>query len=114
MRQALLNILINAIHALAVAEMRELRVRCGAKDEEVYVEIADTGVGIAPADLTQLFCPFFGRKGELAGGEAQHVFRGPGLGLSISYGIVRMHGGEIHVQSREGKGTTFRITIPRP
>ena len=65
------------------------------------VEIADTGDGIDPGHLEKIFTPFFTTKGS-----------GSGLGLSVSYGIVKDHGGEILVESSLGKGTSFRIAIP--
>jgi signal transduction histidine kinase len=72
-------------------------------DAEVWVEIADTGEGIAPDHLNRIFDPFFTTK---------PVGKGTGLGLAISYGIVQKHHGSIEVKSELGRGTTFRITLP--
>jgi signal transduction histidine kinase len=66
--------------------------------------VADTGVGIAPEVLPQIFDPFFSTK------EAEN---GVGLGLSVVYGIVERHGGQIDVQSEVGRGTVFHVRLPR-
>ncbi len=67
------------------------------------IGVADTGKGIAPEFLPHIFDPFFSTKGE----------GGTGLGLSVSYGIIRNHHGEIRVESKVGVGTTFTIELPR-
>ncbi len=67
------------------------------------VEISDTGVGIPEENLRKVFNPFFTTK---------EVGEGTGLGLAISYGIIKKHGGEISLQSAEGKGTRCIITLP--
>jgi len=72
-------------------------------DADLYeVRVADTGVGIAPEHLRQVFNPFFTTKPS-----------GTGLGLSVSYGIVREHGGCIDVESVPGCGSTFSVILPR-
>jgi len=65
------------------------------------VMVADSGVGIPAENLGQIFNPFFTTRGD-----------GTGLGLSVSYGIVRDHGGDIDVESSVGAGTRFRVTLP--
>jgi signal transduction histidine kinase len=65
--------------------------------------VADTGVGIPRAQLSQIFEPFFTTK---------PPGRGTGLGLSISYGIVREHGGRIEVESQPAQGSLFRVVLP--
>jgi two-component system, NtrC family, sensor kinase len=69
----------------------------------VCVAFSDTGVGISKENLRKLFEPFFSTKKQ---------GKGVGLGLSVVYGIIQEHGGSIHVQSEEGKGTTFAIELP--
>jgi signal transduction histidine kinase len=69
----------------------------------VSVSFEDTGVGIPQENLSKLFEPFFSTKKK---------GKGVGLGLSVAYGIIQEHGGSIHVQSEEGRGTTFTIELP--
>jgi len=100
--QVIMNLLVNAGHA--IKEHGSITIRTRIKDENfVYVEIADTGKGIAEENLNKIFDPFFTTK---------PVGEGTGLGLSLSYSIIEKHGGELSVESKEGVGTTFRITLP--
>ncbi|PMW58745.1 hybrid sensor histidine kinase/response regulator, partial [Pseudomonas sp. GW456-11-11-14-LB2] len=69
----------------------------------VWIEVADTGSGIAPDSLQKIFDPFFTTK---------PVGQGTGLGLSLSYGIVKKHRGDISVRSEVGVGSTFRVELP--
>src|SRR3989338_7682692 len=101
LNQVFMNLLVNAAHA--IEERGTITVRTGRQEEEVWVEIADTGKGIAPEHLKKIFDPFFTTK---------PVGKGTGLGLSLSYGIVQKHHGRIEVQSEPGKGTTFRVWLP--
>jgi signal transduction histidine kinase len=71
------------------------------------IAVADTGMGISAAELPQLFQRFF-----RADRAAATAIPGTGLGLAIAKAIVAGHGGRIRVESEEGKGTTFRITLP--
>ncbi|HZP67445.1 MAG TPA: ATP-binding protein [Rudaea sp.] len=101
LNQVFLNILVNAGHAIEKHGQIVVATRSDAKT--AYVEISDTGKGIAPAHLTRVFEPFFTTK---------PIGKGTGLGLSISYGIIKKHGGEIDVRSEVGVGTTFLIKLP--
>jgi len=67
------------------------------------IAVADTGVGISPENLERIFDPFYTTK---------PVGQGTGLGLSVSYGIIGRHGGDIQVASQVGAGTTFTIRLP--
>ncbi|HUY02541.1 MAG TPA: ATP-binding protein, partial [Rhodocyclaceae bacterium] len=104
LNQVFLNLLVNAAHAIPDGERGKITLKSGCDEERVWVEIADTGSGIAPENLKRIFDPFFTTK---------PVGRGTGLGLSLSYGIVNKHGGRIEVASEPGRGTTFRIVLPR-
>ena len=102
--QVFLNLLINAAHAIPENTAGVITVRTRSDAAAVYVEVADTGCGIAPSVLPRIFDPFFTTK---------PVGKGTGLGLSLSYGIVQRHGGRIEVESEPGQGTTFRVVLPR-
>jgi signal transduction histidine kinase len=78
-----------------------------ARDTTVLIEVSDTGLGISPADQKKLFTRFFRAEAAM-----QKAIKGTGLGLSIVKAIVEGHGGEITVESEEGKGATFRIVLP--
>jgi signal transduction histidine kinase len=99
--QVFMNLLVNAAHA--IAERGVITLRTGRKGDKVWVEIADTGSGIAPENMKRLFDPFFTTK---------PVGKGTGLGLSASYGIVQKHHGSFEVRSELGKGAAFRIVLP--
>jgi signal transduction histidine kinase len=100
--QMFFNILLNAIQASARDGLLEVRTRPDG-ESTVLVEIEDHGCGISPEHLPHIFEPFFTTK---------PVGCGTGLGLSVSYGIVRDHGGSIEVESRAGQGSLFRIKLP--
>lgn len=100
--QVFMNLLINA--GQAIEGRGSITLRTGSDGDNVWVEVEDTGSGIAPENLDRIFDPFFTTK---------PVGTGPGLGLSISYGIVNRHGGRIEVQSEPGNGTTFKVLLPR-
>lgn len=99
--QVFMNLLINASHA--IENRGSIIIRTRSEGEWVCIEIVDTGRGIEPEHMNHLFEPFFTTK---------PVGTGTGLGLSLSYGIVNKHGGHIDVESKPGKGATFRIWIP--
>jgi two-component system, NtrC family, sensor kinase len=101
LNQVFMNILVNA--GQAIADRGKVSICTRADDQSVHVEIADDGSGIAGEHLARIFDPFFTTK---------PVGKGTGVGLSISYGIVKKHGGRIEVRSRPGNGTTFRISLP--
>ncbi|HZX33166.1 MAG TPA: PAS domain S-box protein [Rhodocyclaceae bacterium] len=99
--QVFMNLLVNA--AQAIEERGVITLRSGTEGERVWIEVADTGKGIPPENLSRIFDPFFTTK---------PVGQGTGLGLSISFGIIQKHHGEIEVKSTVGTGTTFRIWLP--
>jgi len=102
MKQVCINIINNAFQAMP--QGGDLQIRLDASlDGEVFIEVADTGSGIAPEHLDKIFEPFFSTK---------DAGNGTGLGLSISYRIVHNHGGRIEVESKPGNGTVFRVFLP--
>ncbi|MES2296014.1 MAG: ATP-binding protein [Pseudomonadota bacterium] len=96
-----MNVLANA--AYAIVERGVITIRTGSDAGWAWVEIADTGCGIAPENLARIFYPFFTTK---------PAGSGTGLGLSLSYGIVNQHGGRIDVASTLGQGSRFTIRLP--
>lgn len=103
-RQALLNIFQNGMEAMP--EGGKLAISAGREGRDIVLRIEDTGPGIAPEHLARLFEPGFTTKVEA--GRA----RGLGLGLFVTYNIIRAHGGSIEVQSTPGEGTRFCIRLP--
>ncbi len=101
LRQALINLVMNA--AQSMRSRGSIRIATGTRDDCVWVKISDTGSGIPEANIPRLFDPFFTTK---------PVGQGTGLGLSLSYGIVKKHNGRIDVESQVGVGTTFTIVLP--
>jgi len=101
LQQVLVNILLNAIHASASGSA--INVALFTDGDYAVVEISDRGEGIEEKDMPHIFNPFFSTKPE---GE------GTGLGLSVSYGIIKKHDGEILLESEKGKGTCVRIRLP--
>jgi signal transduction histidine kinase len=113
LNQALTNLVMNAVQAmpgggevkvtLEVAKETPPPDVGGPEGEFIRLHVADTGEGIAPEVLPHVFEPFFTTKG---------VGEGTGLGLSVSYGLVREHGGWISVRSEPGRGSTFTVHLP--
>jgi signal transduction histidine kinase len=105
LQQVFTNLIFNAIEAMPKGG--KLRIAGGVEPEgqRLWLEFNDTGEGILPEDLPRIFEPFFSTKGAGVG---------VGLGLSMVYGIVRDHGGEVQVSSIPGAGATFRVILPQP
>lgn len=108
MQSVLLNIIINALDATEPGGSITVTTNIGIStskpgQEGIEILCTDTGCGIPPENLNRLFDPFFTTK---------DVGHGTGLGLSVSYGIVERHGGTIWVQSKVGKGSTFKVWLP--
>ena len=101
LRQAFLNLAINACQAMPTGGSLRL-TSSPISRSRVEVRVQDTGVGIAPDHLSKIFNLYFTTKE-----------RGTGIGLSMVYRIIQMHDGEVEVQSTPGRGTTFRVLLPR-
>ncbi len=101
LRQVFLNMVANARDAMP--DGGTLTVATEGDGAAVTVKISDTGIGIREENLGKIFDSFFTTKGEV---------KGVGLGLSVCYGFIKEHGGDIEVNSQEGVGTTFTITLP--
>jgi two-component system, NtrC family, sensor kinase len=100
--QVLVNLFINANQAMQANDRLFVDVYHDRSDRTVTIKITDTGSGIKKEDLPYIFDPFFTTKDS----------QGTGLGLAMSYGIIRQHHGDITVESEEGMGTTFIIKLP--
>ena len=102
LNQVVMNLVVNAAQAMG-PERGTITISNGVEGENVWLEVADNGCGIAPETVQKIFDPFFTTK---------PVGEGTGLGLSLSYGIVKKHRGDISVSSELGKGTKFRVVLP--
>jgi len=100
LREVLVNMVFNAVDAMP--EGGKLLLSTSIVDKSVVITIADSGVGMYPEIRSRIFDPFFTTKGKA----------GLGLGLAVSFGIIRRHGGTIEVDSEYGRGTEFRIVLP--
>ena len=100
LREVLVNMVFNAIDAMPEGGTLCLSTRTDG--DSVLIKVIDTGVGMYPEVRSRIFDPFFTTKGKA----------GLGLGLAVSFGIIRRHGGTIEVESQYGSGTEFRITLP--
>jgi PAS domain S-box-containing protein len=102
-RDALTNLVLNAVDAMPDGGVITLRTRIDARDDEVIVEVKDTGIGMTETTRSRCLEPFFTTKGE----------RGTGLGLPMVFGMVQRHSGELEIDSEPGRGTTMRLIFPR-
>ena len=100
LREVLVNMVFNAIDAMPEGGTISLSTRIAG--DSVLIKVVDTGVGMYPEVRSRIFDPFFTTKGKA----------GLGLGLAVSFGIIRRHGGNIEVESKYGSGSEFRITLP--
>ncbi|HJV36083.1 cache domain-containing protein [Geomonas sp.] len=101
LRQVFINLIVNAVQAMPNGGVLTLMARIKEGGRSCEISVADTGPGIPPEHLDKLFTPFFTTKDQ-----------GTGLGLSVSYGIVKDHQGVIKPESRPGEGAVFRVVLP--
>jgi len=103
-RQVILNLIFNAAEAMQAKGGGQLNIRTRLlPEEQIELCVRDTGEGIAPENLSEIFTPFFTTKAE---------GKGVGLGLAVLYGIVKAHDGEVEVVSQRNQGTSFSVTLP--
>lgn len=102
-QQALIALFINAVEAMPNGGIIRVEVIPEKKDNLIQIKISDNGVGISEASIPDIFEPFFTTKKD---------GQGVGLGLSVVYGIIKKHEGEIFVESKISRGTTFTIVLP--
>jgi PAS domain S-box-containing protein len=101
LNQVFMNLLVNAAQAIEIKG--RITIRTGTRNDQVWIEIADSGKGIPPENLNRIFDPFFTTK---------PVGEGTGLGLSVSFSIIQKHHGKFEVESTPGKGAVFRVILP--
>ena len=101
MTEVLVNLVKNAAEALPTGG--EIRIKTFLQGDQVILQVIDDGVGIKREHLKKVFEPFWSTKG---------VSTGTGMGLAVSHGIISRHGGSISVESEEGKGAIFTVTLP--
>jgi two-component system NtrC family sensor kinase len=102
-KQVLINLLMNAIHAVTGNGTIDITTGLNNEASRITVKVADSGHGIAKENLSRIFDPFFTTK---------PTGEGTGLGLSVSYGILKGHGGDITVKSQPGQGAAFTLSFP--
>jgi signal transduction histidine kinase len=103
-KQVIVNVIKNACDAMSESSKKELIVNLTSDNHNFKIEVTDTGNGIPKENQSKVFTPFFTTKS---------MGKGTGLGLAISYGIIKMHKGNITFVSEIGKGTTFKIVLPK-
>ncbi len=101
LKQVFLNLFLNARDAMPKGGT--LSIETAQQNGGIAVTVVDTGVGIPPENINRIFDAFFTTKSKVSG---------VGLGLSVTYGIVRQHGGTITVKSKAGQGASFNLTFP--
>jgi len=102
-KQVFINLILNAKHAIGPKGALSISTAFSPVEGQIIVKIKDTGHGIEEKNLARIFDPFFTTK---------PTGEGTGLGLSVSYGIIKNHGGDILVESKAGQGSTFTVVLP--
>jgi signal transduction histidine kinase len=103
LKQVFMNLIMNAKHAVGKTRTIKITTKFNRSENRAYIMVIDTGYGIGKKNLSRIFDPFFTTK---------PTGEGTGLGLSVSYGIIKNYEGEILVESRRGKGSTFTVVLP--
>jgi signal transduction histidine kinase len=103
LKQVFINLISNAVESLEFSVIKNININIRNDENNLIVDIIDTGCGIPQENMSMLFTPFFTTK---------KMGRGTGLGLAISYGIIKMHKGDIKVKSSIDHGSTFTVKLP--
>jgi two-component system NtrC family sensor kinase len=101
LKQVFLNLVLNAVEAMPGGGKLQIATRVERKGRLACIALRDDGVGLAPEVREHIFEPFYTTKSQ-----------GTGVGLSISYGLIEQHGGDIQVESTEGQGSCFTVELP--
>jgi two-component system NtrC family sensor kinase len=104
-KQVFINLIMNAKHAVGRQGLISVRTHIDDQKSKATIQVSDDGCGIDKNNILRIFDPFFTTK---------PTGEGTGLGLSVSYGIIKNHGGHIHVESNKGRGATFSVELPIP
>jgi len=104
-KQVLINLIMNAKHAVGPQGLITVTTRKDDRKAKAIIQVSDNGCGIEKKNISRIFDPFFTTK---------PTGEGTGLGLSVSYGIIKNHGGDIYVESKKGRGATFNVELPIP
>jgi two-component system, NtrC family, sensor kinase len=104
-KQVFINLVMNAKHAVGRQGLITVRTRIDDPKTKAIIQVSDNGPGIEKNNISRIFDPFFTTK---------PTGEGTGLGLSVSYGIIKNHGGDIYVESKKGRGATFTVELPIP
>ncbi|MBC7365051.1 MAG: GHKL domain-containing protein, partial [Candidatus Aminicenantes bacterium] len=102
-RSVINNLAVNAADAMPNGGQLTITTRFDPSANQVIIRVSDTGIGISEENLKKIFEPFFTTK---------EKGKGTGLGLAMTYGVIKRHNGTIDVKSREGEGTEFIIRLP--
>ncbi len=105
LQQVFTNLILNAVHAMPQGGTLTISTMMNKDEKRIEISFTDTGVGIGQENMDKIFEPFFSTK---------KVGEGTGLGLSVSYGLIKNHRGEIQVTSEQDRGTTFTVFLPAP
>lgn len=103
LKQVFINLISNAVESLEFSVIKNININLRNDENNLIVDIIDTGCGIPQENMNMLFTPFFTTK---------KMGRGTGLGLAISYGIIKMHKGDIKAKSSIDHGSTFTVKLP--
>jgi len=112
-QQVLLNLVINARHAVIPKGGGRITIRIRERVRQIIIEVEDDGIGIDRTNITRIFDPFFTSKGPIGMNVSGRELKGSGLGLAVSSSIIKKHGGTISVRSRPGSGSRFTVRLPK-